>query len=123
MMDFPWRDVLDHKILVNFGHWRPEGIEQEKLNLALKELCENQNFRSAIVLDDDGQEHCLQLPPEGFDATRLEWYRSEAITVNPALAALFVPKCTGLQELFLRCPLTLFYKIMANHKNVLMYLC
>ena len=103
MPDFPWRDVVDGKAVVNFGRWRPERIEPSKLDRAVAELFSQANFRTAMLLCRDGEDHSLTLP-EGVASKWIAWSQKRAAEESPAFAALLIQRCAAVETLDLRCP-------------------
>ena len=102
MMDFPWRDVVDEKAVVNFGRWRPERKEATKLEFAMAELFGNANFRTATLRCRDGLEHGLTLP-EGLASRLIDWDNNPAVVESPFFASLLIQRCLGVQVIVLRC--------------------
>ena len=101
MVDFPWKDVVEKAASVNFGCWKPEDTVHDKLELASAELGKNFNMRKATWFGGSGQQLSLTLP-EGFTIHELDWSGCPEVCESPAMAALLIQQCAGLETLDLR---------------------
>ena len=99
MTDFPWKDMVEKKAVVDFGRSRPL---LERMELIAAELANNTNFRTAKALRGDGRELILSLPQEGWAAEELPECK-ELCKESPVLVASIVRNCSNLTRLDLRC--------------------
>ena len=99
MADFPWTDIVEKKVVVDFGRCRPV---LKWLELIATELGNNRNFRMAKTLRGDGREMIFSMPQEGWAATELPECK-ELCKESPVLFASIVRNCSSLTRLDLRC--------------------
>ncbi len=101
LFNFPWAEVVNMSRTIPFGRWRPQGIDDGKLQVVLEALAENTNLRLVSLDDDCGKPHSLALP-DGWASKTLEWGIQDVVHQSPALAALLIRNCVHLETLELR---------------------
>jgi hypothetical protein len=102
ILGFPWAQVVERSIFVDFGEWTPEGLDPAKIEKVIAELTANQELRIVTV----GTKNVRLNFNDGWSTAELSWDGSAAnVLTSVSVAALLLRCFSRLSNLSLRyCP-------------------
>jgi hypothetical protein len=95
---FPWAQVVERSISVDFGEWTPEGLDSAKIEKVIAELTANQEVRIVTI---GTKKERLNLN-DGWSTAELCWDESAAVQTSVSVAALLLRCFSRLSNLSLR---------------------
>jgi hypothetical protein len=95
---FPWAQVTERSVSVDFGEWTPEGLDSAKIEKVTAELTANQEVRMVTI---GTKKERLNLS-DGWSTAELCWDGSAALRTSVSVAALILRCFSRLSNLSLR---------------------
>jgi hypothetical protein len=95
---FPWAQVTERSVSVDFGEWTPEGLDPAKIERAAAELTANQEVRTVTI----GTKKARLNLNDGWSTAELCWDESAAVQTSVSVAALLLRCFSRLSNLSLR---------------------
>jgi hypothetical protein len=95
---FPWAQVTERSVSVDFGEWTPEGLNPSKIERAVAELTANQELRTVTI----GAKKERLILNDGWSTAELCWDESPAVQTSVSVAALLLRCFSRLSNLSLR---------------------
>jgi hypothetical protein len=95
---FPWAQLAERSVSVDFGEWTPEGLDPSKIERAVAGLTANQELRTVTIgINTD----CLLLN-DGWSTAELCWDGSAVVQTSVGVAAFLLRCFSRLSNLSLR---------------------
>jgi hypothetical protein len=95
---FPWAQVTERSVSVDFGEWTPEGLDSAKIEKVIAELTANQEVRMVTI---GTKKERLNLN-DGWSTAELCWDGSAAVRTSVSVASLLLRGFSRLSNLSLR---------------------
>jgi hypothetical protein len=95
---FPWAQVAERSVSVDFGEWTPESLDPSKIKIAVAGLTANQELRTVTI----GTKKERLLFQDGWITAELCWDGSAAVQTSVGLAAFLLRCFSRLSNLSLR---------------------
>ena len=94
---FPWKDMEEEKVILDFGEWEPTGFAYSQLDVARQELASYSKMEGALI-----RNNFLDLK-SGWNTDKISWERNQTIQTSPNVVAFLLGNCKYVSSLSLRC--------------------
>jgi hypothetical protein len=95
---FPWAQVAERSVAVDFGEWTPEGLDPSKIEMVVAVLTANKELRTVTV----GKKKERLMLNDGWATAALLWDGSGAVQASVAVVAILLRCFSQLSRLSLR---------------------
>jgi hypothetical protein len=95
---FPWTQVAEDSVSVDFGEWTPEGLDPSKVEKVVSVLTANDELRTVTV----GTKKERLMLNDGWATAQLHWDALAAVQASASVVALLLRCCSSVSDLSLR---------------------